>query len=54
MKAYLLVKQRLSVSVLINVQTRDIHDRVNNTKKDVNKNFAKVFSFILTTTSTPF
>ena len=45
MKAYLLVKQPLSISLLTNVQTRDIHNRVNNMKNDVNKKFSKVFSF---------
>jgi len=54
MKAYLLVKQRLSISLLIKVQMRDIHNRVNNMKNNVNKKFAKVFSSVLTTTSSPF
>ena len=43
MKAYLLIKQRLPISLLSNVQTRDIHNRVNNTKNDVKRNFQKFF-----------
>jgi len=54
MKAYLLIKRRSSISLLRNVQTRAIHSRVNNTKNDVNINLQKFFSFVLTTTISPF